>query len=223
MQYIKDVPNKPFANIDTPVGDLEWVMISGQGKLNTLNDKYYFQATLLLPEDDENCKQLMSDIEQWWKDNPPSKKWNKKEASTLGFKPNMVKTEEIDEDTDEPIYKPDGRIAFIFKTETTYKDGNPKVIKTANAKGAEVALGDRKIGNGSRGRIKGVITTYEQPKDAGTSLYLNSIQLAKFVPYTGGPSFDEIEDEGEDAFEGFDGEEAPIADEKDTASAKPRL
>ena len=222
MTYIKDVPNKNFANIDTPVGDLEWVMISGQGKLNTLNDKYYYQVTLLLPEDSDECKALMAEIKQWWKDNPPAKKWNGKEASTLGFKPNQVKTEEVDEN-DEPIYKPDGRVAFMFKTETSYKDGNPKVIKTFNAKGGEVALGDRKVGNGSRGRVKGVITTYEQPKDAGTSLYLNSIQLAKFVPFTGGPSFDEIEGE-EDAFEGFDGEETPIADESDTAkTSTPRL
>jgi len=223
MQYIKDVPNKNFANIDTPVGDLEWVMITGQGKLNTLNNKYYYQVTLLLDEKSDECKALVAEIEGYWKDNPPSKKWTGKEASTLGFKTNMVKTGEIDETTEEPILEPDGRIAFMFKTETAYKDGNAKVIKVANAKGAEVALGDRKVGNGSRGRVKGVITTYEQPKDAGTSLYLNSLQLAKFVPFTGGAGFDEIDTEEDDAFEGFDGEEAPIADEKDSASSKPRL
>lgn len=202
--------------VESPVGDFEWVIVTGQGKLNTLkkpdaagNKHYEYQATLLLSADDEDCILFQEEIMQYWEDTRP-KKFAKASPKSCGFKPHKIKTDKIDPETEEVIWEEDGLIAFTFKTNTTYGDGKDKVITIFNAKGREVQLGDRKIGQGSRGRIKGVIKGYEQPKEAGVSLYLNGIQLSKFVPFVGGTSFDELEDGDEDGFEGFDedGQEA---------------
>ena len=221
-KYVKKV-GKNY-QVETPVGDLIWVTTTGQGKLNTLNDKYYYQATLLLPEDSEECKTFIAEIQEFWKENAP-KKFAKKGPNSTGYKPNMVNSDEMDEDGD-PIKVPDGNIAFAFKTETTFKDGNQKKVHIFNSKGAKVSLGTKAIGNGSRGRIQGIITTYEQPASAGCSLYLNGIQLSKFVEFTGGPSFDSIEDEDGDGFEGFEDGMDALEEEsgtEKTATERPRL
>lgn len=210
MNYIKKA-GKNYV-VDTPVGDLEYVMITGQGKLNDLKGEYEYTATLVLPSDSDECKKLIEDIQEIW-ESDRSKKFAKKEPKSLGYRPHRVITGQ-DEDGDN-IYEETGKTAFSFKTQTEFKDGNAKEIKVFNAKGREVALGENKIGNGSRGRINGIVRYYEATSDAGVSLYLNAVQLAKFVAYTGGPNFDEIEEE--DAFEGFeDGTEA-LEEKSDTS------
>jgi hypothetical protein len=223
--------NGKTTNVESPVGDFEWVIVSGQGKLNTLkkpdaagNKPYEYQATLLMPADNEDCIAFQEEIMQYWEDTR-SKKFAKADPKSCGFKPHKVKTDKIDPDTEEAIWEEDGLIAFTFKTNTVYGDGKPKVITIFNAKGREVQLGKRRIGQGSRGRVKGVITPYEQPKEAGVSLYLNGLQLSKFVEYVGGTSFDELEDpdaEG-DGFEGFDedGQDALEEADKETAEEAP--
>lgn len=211
--------------VESPVGELEWVIVGGQGKLNTLNDKYYYQATLVLDSESQECKDFIAEIDQFFEDEA-DKKMKKKNKKSTGYAPHKVRTGE-DEDGD-PIYEETGKTAFMFKTETTFKDGNAKTIGIHNAKGARVALGNRKIGNGSVGRINGVIKTYDQVKDTGTSLYLNAVQLVKYIPFADGPSFDSVEDEvdAEEAFEGFedDGDMTPAEEpSKDDAPSKPRL
>lgn len=223
-KYIKEA-GKNFI-VESPVGELEYVMISGKGKLNTLNDKYYYVATLVL-EDNEETEIFKQEIMAVWKEKR-SKKFAKSDPKSTGFAPHKINTGKKDPETDEIIYEETGKIAFSFKTETTYKDGNPKKIVVFNSKGREVELGQKKIGNGSRGRIKGVIAYYEQPKEAGVSLYLNGLQLSKFVEYVGGVDFDEIEGE-EDGFEGFDDDGmAALEDNNDGETAaepasRPRL
>ena len=117
-----------------------------------------------------------------------------------------------------------GNTVFQFKTGTKFKDGAPKIIKTFNSKGAEVALGDKKIGNGSRGRIQGSMGIYEVKSKqgatmgAGVTLYLDGIQISKFVQWVGGPQFDAIEGE-EDTFEGV-GDMGGIPDESGSGAAQ---
>jgi len=62
---------------------------------------------------------------------------------------------------------------------------------------------------------KGVLT------DAGVTLYLDAIQLTKFVPYEPDSGFDEVEDEDEGGWTGGDADTGitPEAEDK----PKPRL
>ena len=196
-------------NFVTPVGDLEWIFITGTGKKD-LNDNDRFTADVVLDSDSDECKLLISQIEEYWEENKPK---NAKSAKSLGFKPRL-----------DPEGNETGRTAFTFWTGTIYPDtGDPKIIKVFNAKGAEVSLGDKKIGNGSRGRINGAMKDYENGPNKGVTLFLNGIQLTKFVPFTGGVSFDAIDSDDEDAFEGFDDMEMPPVAETENPEAKPRL
>lgn len=208
--------------IESPIGELEWVIITGEGKLNTLNDTMQYTASLILDPESEDCKTFIAELHEYWEDNRPKK--YKGDPKSMGYYAHKVKSDKTDEDGD-PVYEESGKISFAFKTGTTYKDGKAKVITLFNSKGAKVSIGDQKIGNGSRGRIQGVCSVYEQPKAAGVSLYLNAIQLTKFVPYVGGPSFSAAADEeaGEDSFEGFDEDSGMTEEQEQAAPATPRL
>ena len=136
----------------------------------------------------------------------------------------------LDEDGEKQYkaVKDGGRVTVAFKTGTTWPDGNPKEVKVYNAKGKKVALGDMKIGNNSEGRVGGMMDIYMNKSkagavlDAGVTLYLDKIQIAKLVEYTGGDEpMDAMDDEDgwsgpeEDTFEGT------TSDDQD--AAKPRL
>lgn len=199
--------SKVVENITTPVGDLEWIFITGKGKKDP-NDKDRFVASVVLDKDSVLCKELISDIETFWADNKP-KKANK--PKSLGFR-------ELEDEEDNPT----GRISFNFWTGIVFQDGTRKVVQVFNAKGAEVALGSKRIGNGSRGRIKGAMGIYDTgPGAVGVTLYLNGIQLTKFVEFIGGVTFDKVDD-GDEDFEGFDDEMLPTQDDTEGESV-PRL
>jgi len=196
-------------NIQSPVGDLEWVFITGKGKKD-LNDNDRFVASVVLDEDSDACKAFMEKIENFWEENKPK---GSKDPKSLGFK--ILEDDEGNST---------GRVSFNFWTGTVFPDGSAKVVKTFNAKGAEVSLGNKKIGNGSRGRIGGAMGIYDNGKAArGVTLYLNSIQLSKFKEFTGGDNFDAIDEDEDDAFEGVD-DMGAIPDESSAETpVKPRL
>ncbi len=199
---------KPFFS---PVGELQWVFITGKGK-NDLNGNPRFVASIILPTDSEACKDFITEIESYWDENKPK---GTKKPKSLGFK-------HLEDDNQELT----GFTSFNFWTGISYQDGNEKVIPVSNAKGAEIALGEKKIGNGSRGRIAGAMDIYDQGSAVtrGVTLYLNGIQLTKFVEYKGGVDFDSVEDDeaGDDAFEGFDDEMPPVVEDEEQTE-KPRL
>lgn len=217
----------PSEVLQTPVSDLEWVIISGEGKENTLNGNMEYQASLVLdPDNNESHKTFVNNIDAFWKANKPTK-YKQDEPKSNGLYPHKVPTGEKDEDGDN-IYEETGKLVLATKTKTTFKDGNQKVIKVFNAKGAEISLGDKKIANGSRGRLKVVMSIYEQ-KDkkgnvlaAGVSFYLNGVQLSKFVEYEGA-GFDALEDEDGDGFEGVGDMGGITDDEASSTTEKPRL
>ena len=203
-----DTDAVPFTS---PLGDLEWIFITGKGKKD-LSGNDRFVASLVLNHDTDQCKELIETIEEFWNENKPKKA---KDAKSTGFKI-------LEDEKGEPT----GRVSFNFWTGIVFPDGSPKVVKVFNAKGAEVALGEKKIGNGSRGRIKGAMGIYDNgPAAKGVTLYLNGIQLTKFVPFTGGVSFDAVEDEDGDGFEGIDDDEHmnAVDDTEGNSEAKPRL
>lgn len=170
--------------IETTRGELEWAVISGEGKPN-MSGKLEYQVSLVLEGD--AAEDLKAKIDAYWDENKPAK--FSKPAKSKGYYEHKVPTGEVDEDG-KKIYEPTGKTTFVFKTGTTYIDGKQKVIQIFNSKGNKVSLGDTKIGNGSIGRVKGAMGIYENknPKtgiaiDAGVTLYLDSIMLLKLVEY----------------------------------------
>ena len=84
----------------------------------------------------------------------------------------------------------------------------------------------KKIGNGSRGRVGGVMAIYKHKAKKGVTFYLNTVQLTKFVEFTGGVNADEVTDEAGDGFDGVDGGMGALEDESNTHEgevSKPRL
>lgn len=216
--------NQPAQVVNTPVGDLEWVIIDGEGKKDLKGKDIFSAQVVLTPEKYEAFKK---EVDAFWEANKPK---GIKEPKSMGFYEHKVPTNEKDEDGD-IIYETTDNMAVQMKTGTTYADGNPKTIKIFGPKGQELSLGGKKIGNGSRGRLQGVMAIYEvkagkKVTEAGVTFYLNGIQLSKFVEYSGGPNFDAIEDEVED--DGLDalnnGMEALEPEQSESSSeGKPRL
>ena len=151
-----------FEAIVTPLGELQWLFITGMGKENYNRDGYEYTSDILLEGDE--AETLKTKITEYFhaefgaKANPKS----------LGFK---------DED--------DGRTRFSFKTKTTKKDNSARKIIVGDSKGKKMDLGDRKISNGSTGVIHGALGTYVNGQSKGVSLYLNKVQLLDFIPYEG--------------------------------------
>lgn len=201
--------------IDSPVGTLEWVVIDGEGKPD-LNGVPKYQCDVVITP--EQAKTFVPLVEEFWKENKPK---GATDAKSLGIYPHTVKDEEASKEAGENVYKETGNTVIRFKTGTTFQSGDPKVIKIFNSKGNEVSLQGKKIGNGSRGRVNGVMAIYNVNKaTCGVTFYLNAIQLSKFVEFTGGANFDDIEDEDGEGFEGIEGSPGAIEDE---GASRPRL
>tara|TARA_R110002153_G_scaffold249071_1_gene405322 strand:+ start:440 stop:1093 length:654 start_codon:yes stop_codon:yes gene_type:complete len=199
--------------IKTPKGNLEWVTISGEGKEN-LSGKMKYQANVVLDPTNVPAHQAIIDkIDAFWEENKP-KGFTRKPKSTGYYFHDPI----LDEDG-EPTYNDDGKKIFdkkgkvhlTFSTDTTFPSGDAKVVKIYNAKANVVSLGDKSIGNGSIGYISGAMGIYEAKAkgktiDAGVTLYLNGIQLTKFVEFTGADDGFAAEEE-EDGFTGVDADE----------------
>lgn len=203
--------------IETPRGELEWVVISGEGKAN-LSGVFQYVANLVL--DGKDAEVLEAAIMEYWEEHKP-KDIGKKLPKSLGMYPHTVKNGDEKVET--------GKKVFAFKTGTTYKSGDHKEVSIFNSKGQKVSLGKKKIGNGSIGRIAGAMGIYENrgPKnnlvDAGVTLYLDAIKLLKLNEFQSGPNF---ESDDEDFEGGFDGVDEPFGgvDESSAEEApKPRL
>lgn len=203
----------------TPKGELAWVFISGEGKAN-LNGDPQFTANIIMDEAIPEHAEYMQSIRDFFEANRP--KWCKTDPKSTGIYPLTVK----DDDGNKTVVP--GKFYLAFKTGITYKSGDPKVVQIFNAKAAKVSLGDQKIGNGSVGRISGAMDIYETKSPngktfvhAGVTLYLDAIQLLKFVPYEGSEGFDQ-EDVEEEGWTGAD-EESGFEAEPDASAGVPRL
>jgi len=164
--------------IVTPVGELAWVFITGQGKKD-LNGNDRFTASLRLADDSKTLKTITAEIKAYWDENKPKGK--------VRFKSNGIR-EEQDKNGEAT-----GFHLVNFWTGTSFPDGSAKVVKTYNAKGAEVALGGKKIGNGSRGAISGAMDIYQNGPNVGVTLYLNAIQLTKFIEFSSNTGFEAVD------------------------------
>lgn len=219
--------------IQTPKGNLAWVIISGEGKEN-LSGRMKYTADLVLPSDSDEAKKLSATIDKFWAENKPNSFPAKKKAKSLGYRPEMRKVldengEDQYDEEGEIIKEPTGNTVFSFATDTTYgKSGDAKVIKVYNAKGNRVSLGDKKIGNGSVGQIGGAMGVYSvkdtsgKISDAGVTLYLNSIRITKFVEYTDEDNW--AAEDGDDGWTGEDNWDAESQEsEQQQSGGTPRL
>lgn len=203
-------------NINTPIGELNWVFINGSFKKD-LNGNDRYVASLYLHKDSDEFKAVETKITEFWADNKPKGA----KCKSNGIKVVMEKDGGKTGDDGEPLYVETDMRSINFWTSPTYPDGSEKIIKTYNAKANEISLGSKKIGNGSRGAISGAMAIYDQGvASRGVTLYLNAIQLTKFEEFTGGDAgFAASNEEG--GFEGF-AEEADGFTSTE-GEAKPRL
>lgn len=211
---------RPTKALNTPKGELNWVFITGEGK-EDLNGNPRYSAAIYFEENSADLKKFQAEIMSYWEEHKPK---TAKKPKSIGI---YLELKEKDSDkttvssvtqpfdTDE--YVKTGRVCVQAWTGVTNHDGSPKRIKTYNAKGSEVSLGSKSIGNGSIGRLGLTAGIYENGANVGVTLYLNGIQLTKFVEYTAGSSFEA--DDDEDGFTGLEGDFDSLSQEEDEISA----
>lgn len=197
-------------NVQSPIGTLMYVMVTGQGKENFEGTGYDYQCCVDVPE--KEADQFIDLIEDFVEDNAP------KNAERAG---SFYRTSEDDDTIDA------GMIRFTFKTqiEFTDKKGNIKDTEVAilDAAGQKVKLPEGKlIGNGSTGRAIGTAVIWERGNrkkaEFGVSLYLNKVQIKDFVPYEG-ETVDAIEG---GSFNGFADDLQPDANDAPESSNSSR-
>lgn len=199
------------------MAELCWVFIDQPGKAD-LNGKMRLVASIRTKSDSDECKALEGAIRDFWNEHKPKGA----KLKSLGFKPEKVKTDEVDENN-EPVFKETGFTLFNFWTGTHYKDGKARTIDIHNAKGNKVSLGGKKIGNGSLGSIAFTAEIYDSgPSARGVTLFLGAIQLTKFVEFSQDANF--ASQDEEDGFMGVDDEfEGEPAAEEASGTAKPHI
>jgi hypothetical protein len=168
---------------------------------------------------DADAKPFKDQIDAFWKENKPK---GSKKPGTCGYRNQSVKSDEVDEDGD-AIYKDvPGFTEFYFSTAATWPDGKPRKIQIRNTKNQEVVL-NKKIGNGTVGRLAGIMDVYDVAGNTGVNLYFGAIKILKLVEYQDGPSFDD-NDEDAEYEDGFTGaEDSDFENEEQEVKAKPRL
>lgn len=173
----------------TPVGELHYVQISGQGKLNYNEDGYVYTATINLTgeaaeELKAKCDEVVGEIAKG--ENLKTRGYRELLKDAEGIYTPTSNTKERDADAEKT-----GIIAFTFSTETTFADGKTKKISVYNSANppTRINLGDKKIGNGSKGAISGRLRRYKKGKDVGVSLFLNAVQLVEFKEYVDDAGF----------------------------------
>lgn len=196
--------------ITTPKGELRYVVANGEGKLNYDGDAREYTASIILPK--KKAKAFYAEICDYFNDN----------------KSNGC-------DVDEPMNKvmrktEEGDYMFSFKTMCEFENDEGEVRKTviglANKDNVAQKLPDDiGIGNGSVGRISGAMSYYKRKASEGVSLFLNDIQILKFVKYVPDNGF-EADEEGE--FESFgdpqfDEAEKPKKPKKDKKKKKKKV
>lgn len=198
-----------------PVGKLTWVFVKGEGRNSAEAGKpakMQKMATLELHKDSDEAKGLMAQIDATWEQYKAETAAIKSatQPKSLGYK--LVKDPDTGAETD--------TMAFQFKTNSFFPDGKPNNVKTYNAKGQEVQMGETIIGNGSIGVIHGSMGGYTYTGTYGISLYLTAVQVAKLVEGTGAEvaTTDISAAAGDDAFDSA-GDNMPSVD----AGEQPKL
>lgn len=186
----------------SPIGDLMYVMVTGQGKENYDGDGFEYQVCVDVPN--AEADPYIDEIEDFLEDNAPK---GGEQASS------PYKTIE-DDDT-----IPEGVTRFTYKTRTEFTDAKgvtkDTVVDILDSAGNKTKLPEGIfIGNGSTGKAIGTLVLWERGNrkktEYGASLYLKKVQIKDFVPYEG-ETIEEIEG---GSFQGF--EKMPQAEDTTT-------
>ncbi len=212
----------------SPLGELSWVYITGNGKRNYNDDGDIFSATITLAGD--AVTEEKARIDAFYEEHQI--KGATKEADGYYHPYVLDKDGEkipLKDAKDKVIPKMfeqnEDLLCIVYKTGITWPDGKPKVITTYNAAGEKVSLGQTRIGNGSTGCLAGQMSMFDRGggKEDGVTHYLNAVQVATLVAFEGGDNFDKHEG----GFVGVDEESGiPVeekTEEETTKKAKPKL
>ena len=182
-----------------------YVFIDGEGRNSAMSGqepKYKYTVSYVVPEGSPAHKHLVSIIDAEWEDY--KQKFNLKgRPKTNGIKLETMADPKgtIDPETEEIKRIPTGNIIASFKTNTTWPDGKPQIVKVFDHKGTDITEAFRaaswSIGNGSTGVIHGSAVGNNVGGTHKVTLYLSAVQLAKLVKYEG-DTVDADEIEGED-------------------------
>jgi len=181
-----------MAKVKTKVGPLKYVFITGEGRNNSMNDEPRMQyvASLCVPKDGAVHKDFKAQIDAEWKEYK-ERFGVKGLPKTNGIKDEMMKDPKgkIDPQTEEIQKVPTGNVLITFKTNTTWPNGNPQIVKVFDGKGREITQAvnsaDWAIGEGSTGIIYGTAQGNNVGGTHKVTLYLSAIQLAHLVKYEG--------------------------------------
>jgi len=181
-------------------GKMYWVkgIVEPEGVLNELSGNMERSVTIRYPKDSEKANKMIAEIDKMWQEflslNPKIKQT---EPKSLPYK--------FLDDSDE--------VEFRFKTNATFQDGKPSVIKVYNALGENVLELYREkgiqIGNESEGVVHGVYATYEYAKKFGITSYLKAIQISKLVEYSDDVELDDLSEYADD-IETLEGNDSDI-------------
>ena len=189
---------KDYLTFTSPLGTLEWVTITGTGKkkydpTNALTDEpknFQYTANLIITE--EEAKKLTAEFLKFWREFKPA--GATKQTYDI-VKPVMVNVLDaagkptVDEDGAK-VMKPNGKWMITAKTGVLGWKDKPTVVNVYRpnldkfGKLVPLDLGDKEIGNGSTGVIHGKIGINGFGGNEGLMVYLNGIQLLKFVERT---------------------------------------
>lgn len=213
-----------LVKVATPVGELWYSNITGQGKKNYNEDGFVYTSTLHLKGD--NATLLKDKINEVLGPIPKGKL-----VKSVGYRELLEDADGIYTPSKKTVErdksaKPTGVFAFVFSTGVAYEDGRPKTIAVYNKDAQKVNMGDRLIGNASKGAISGNLKRYESKDEVGVSLFLNALQLTEYVPYEGNAGFDKQEggfSSPTDGETGFTGNVETNAQPAEVTQTKPRL
>lgn len=186
--------------VKTKVGSLKYVFITGEGRNNAMKGeepRMQFVASLCVPEGSVIHKEFSNLVYEEWeaykKANGVKGKpaLNRNGEPMDGMKIERMKDPKgtIDPQTEEVKMVPTGNVLITFKTNTTWPDGNPQVVKVFDGKGADITEAIHKvdwaIGEGSTGIIHGTAVANNVGGSHKVTLYLTAVQLATLVKYEG--------------------------------------
>lgn len=184
--------------VKTQLGGLKYVFIKGEGRNGAMageEPRMQYMASLVVPENGPEHKHFLGLIDAEWEESKKANGWKGK-PKTNGIKLEMAEVadkEDIDPETDKVRKEPTGNVIIGFKTNTTWANGKPQVIKVFDHKGADITVAYANapwsIGADSTGIIHGTAQGNDVGGTAKVTLYLSGVQIGKLVKYEG----DEIE------------------------------
>ena len=163
-------------------GELRWVFVTGNGVPRSEDDDTpVYRASIVYPDID-SAKKYIDILKELWKESG-----NKGKPTYPGYK--MLVDQETGEETGEVSFQ-----AWTFVE--NQKTGKKKSIPIYDARNRKVSNPEAlRIGNGSIGSLAVVAKSYNKKTSKGISLYLQGLQLIKYIPYEPDLGFEEVEDE----------------------------